>query len=59
MLFRIVGDKGEDTFSEFNPDILNNVPVMIEADTDYRQNYREEWQKRNPDKDIMKDLDPN
>jgi len=59
MLFRIVGDKGEDTFSEFNPDILNNVPVMIEADTDYRQNYKEEWQKRNPDKDIMKDLDPN
>lgn len=58
MLFRIVGDKGEDTFSEFNPDILNNVPVMIEADTDYRNNYREEWQERNPDKDIMKDLDP-
>ncbi len=59
MLFRIVGDKGEDTFSEFNPDILNNVPVMIEADTDYREAYRKEWQERNPDKDIMKDLDPN
>ena len=58
MLFRIVGEKGEDTFSEFNPDILNNVPVMIEADTDYRENYRKEWQERNPDKDIMKDLDP-
>ena len=59
MLFRIVGDKGEDTFSEFNPDILNNVPVMIEADTDYREAYRKEWKERNPDKDIMKDLDPN
>lgn len=59
MLFRIVGDKGEDTFSEFNPDILNNVPVMIEADTDYRESYRKEWQERNPGKDIMKDLDPN
>lgn len=58
MLFRIVGEKGEETFSEFNPDLLNNVPVMIEADTDYRQKYREEWQKRNPDKDIMTDLDP-
>lgn len=58
MLFRITGDKGEDSFSEFNPDILNHVPVMIEADTDYREKYKEEWQKRNPNKDIMKDLDP-
>lgn len=58
MLFRIVGDKGEDTFSEFNPDKLNHVPVMIEADTDYRNSYKEEWQKRNPDKDVMTDLDP-
>lgn len=59
MLFRITGEKGEDTFSEFNPDILNHVPVMIEADTDYREKYKEEWKKRNPDKDIEKDLDPN
>ncbi len=58
MLFRIVGEKGEDTFSEFNPDRLNHVPVMIEADTDYRNNYKEKWKKRNPDKDIMTDLDP-
>lgn len=58
MLFRITGDKGQDTFSEFNPDILNRVPVMTEADTDYREKYKEEWQKRNPKKDIMKDLDP-
>lgn len=58
MLFRIVGENGEDTFSEFNPDKLNHVPIMIEADTEYRNRYREEWQKRNPDKDIMKDLDP-
>ena len=58
MLFRIVGDNGEDTFSEFNPDLLNNVPVMIEADTDYREKYKEEWKKRNPGKDISKDLDP-
>ena len=58
MLFRIVGDNGEDTFSEFNPDILNNVPVMIEADTDYREDYKKKWQERNPGKDISKDLDP-
>ena len=59
MLFRITGEKGEDTFSEFNPDLLNHVPVMIEADTDYTEKYKEEWKKRNPDKDIEKDLDPN
>ena len=58
MLFRIVGDNGEDTFSEFNPDLLNHVPVMIEADTDYREEYKENWKKRNPNKDIEKDLDP-
>ena len=58
MLFRIVGDNGEDTFLEFNPDLLNHVPVMIEADTDYREEYKENWKKRNPNKDIEKDLDP-
>ena len=58
MLFRIVGDKGEDTFSEFNPDLLNNVPVMIESDTDYREDYKKKWKERNPNKDISKDLDP-
>lgn len=58
MLFRITGDKGEDIFSEFNPDILNHVPVMIESDTDYREEYKKKWKERNPNKDIMKDLDP-
>ena len=58
MLFRIIGDKGEDTFSEFNPDLLNNVPVMIESDTDYREDYKKKWKERNPNKDISKDLDP-
>lgn len=58
MLFRITGDNGEDDFEEFNPDRLNNVPLMIEADTDYRNKYKENWQKRNPKKSI-EDLDPN
>lgn len=58
MLFRIIGDNGEDTFSEFNPNILNHVPVMIEADTDYREDYKKKWQERNKDKDAEKDLDP-
>jgi hypothetical protein len=58
MLFRIVGDNGEDTFSEFNPDLLNHVPVMIESDTDYREDYKAKWKERNPGKDIEKDLDP-
>lgn len=58
MLFRITGDSGEDDFMEFNPDKLNNVPVMVEADTEYRENYKKNWQERNSDKDIQ-ELDPN
>lgn len=58
MLFRITGDNGEDDFEEFNPDKLNNIPVLIEADTDYRNTYKKEWQKRNPNEQIEK-LDPN
>lgn len=58
MLFRITGDNGQDDFAEFNPDQLNHVPVMIEADTDYRKKYEEEWKKRNKGKDIS-ELDPN
>lgn len=57
MLFRITGDNGQDDFEEFNPDQLNHVPVMIEADTDYRKRYEEEWKKRNKGKDIS-ELDP-
>ncbi len=41
MLFRITGKNGEDDFESFNPDILNRVPVMIEADTEYRKKYLE------------------
>lgn len=58
MLFRITGENGEDTFTEFNPDSLNHVPVMIEADTDYREEYRKKWQERNPGKDVLRDLNP-
>lgn len=58
MLFRITGDKGEDDFEEFNPDRLNHVPLMIESDTEYRQNYIEKWKERNKGKDIS-ELDPN
>lgn len=58
MLFRITGDKGEDDFAEFNPDRLNHVPLMIESDTEYRQNYLEKWKERNKGKDIS-ELDPN
>ena len=58
MLFRITGDKGEDDFAEFNPDRLNHVPLMIESDTEYRQNYIEKWKERNKGKDIS-EIDPN
>lgn len=57
MLFRITGDKGEDDFAEFNPDRLNHVPLMIESDTEYRQNYIEKWKERNKGKDIS-ELNP-
>lgn len=39
MLFRVTGKNGEDDFESFNPDLLNRVPVMIESDTKYRDNY--------------------
>lgn len=58
MLFRITGDNGEDDFEEFNPDRLNNIPIMVESDTDYREKYKENWKKRNPNKKI-EDLDKN
>ena len=45
MLFRITGKNGEDDFESFNPDLLNRVPVMIESDTEYRNNYLQ----KNPD----------
>ena len=41
MLFRITGKNGEDDFTSFNPDMLNKVPVMIDADTEYRKAYLE------------------
>ena len=58
MLFRITGDNGQDDFTEFNPDKLNHVPLMIESDTEYRTDYINKWKERNKDKDIS-ELDPN
>lgn len=58
MVFRITGDKGEDDFTEFNPDRLNNIPLLIESDTEYREEYKKKWQERNKGKSI-EELDPN
>lgn len=58
MVFRITGDKGEDDFTEFNPDRLNNIPLLIESDTEYREKYKKKWQERNKGKSI-EELDPN
>ena len=58
MIFRITGKDGQDDFMEFNPERLNHVPVMIESDTDYRENYIQEYLKRNP-KANREDIDPN
>ena len=57
MIFRIIGKDGQDDFMEFNPERLNHVPVMIESDTDYRENYIQEYLKRNP-KAKKEDIDP-
>ena len=57
MVFRITGDKGEDDFVEFNPDRLNNIPLLIEADTEYREEYKKKWQERNKGKSL-EELDP-
>ena len=57
MIFRITGKDGQDDFMEFNPERLNHVPVMIESDTDYRENYIQEYLKRNP-KAKREDIDP-
>lgn len=57
MVFRITGDKGEDDFVEFNPDRLNNIPLLIESDTEYREEYKKKWQERNKGKSL-EELDP-
>lgn len=57
MVFRITGDKGEDDFVEFNPERLNNIPLLIEADTEYREEYKKKWQERNKGKSL-EELEP-
>ena len=41
MIFRIVGEDGKDKFTSFNPDGLNRIPILTEADTEYRNAYKE------------------
>lgn len=41
MMFRITGKNGEETFESFNPSNLNNIPLLIESDTEYRNKYKE------------------
>lgn len=57
MMFRITGANGEETFESFNPDTLNKIPLLIEADTDYREKYKKNWQEHNKDKNLD-ELDP-
>lgn len=57
MMFRVVGDNGEDTFETFNPGMLNNVPLLTESTTEYREKYKEEWKERNKGKNIS-ELNP-
>ena len=57
MVFRITGKDGQDDFSEFNPERLNHVPVMIESDTDYREEYIKNYLERNKSAK-REDIDP-
>ena len=59
MVFRITGENGENDFTEFNPDKLNHIPVLVESDTKYRKEYKEKWEKRNPGKDFKSEEDSN
>lgn len=49
MIFRIIGKDGQVDFVSFNPDRLNNVPVLIEADTEYRNSYKEKHKDAKPE----------
>lgn len=57
MVFRITGENGEDDFTEFNPDKLNHIPVLVESDTDYRDDYKKKWEQRNPNGDFKNEED--
>ena len=49
MIFRIVGEDGQDKFTAFNPENLNKVPVLIESDTEYRNAYKEAHKDAKPE----------
>lgn len=57
MVFRITGENGEDDFTEFNPDKLNHIPILVESDTDYRDDYKKKWEARNPNGDFRTEED--
>lgn len=49
MIFRITGEDGQDSFTSFNPENLNRIPVLTEADTEYRNAYREAHKDAKPE----------
>lgn len=57
MVFRITGENGENNFTEFNPEKLNHIPVLVESDTEYRDTYKRNWEERNPGKDFKAEED--
>ena len=57
IMFRITGENGEESFESFNPASLNEIPLLIESDTEYRDKYKENWLKNNKGKK-EEDLDP-
>ena len=48
MTFRITGDNGENTFEDFNPSTLNEVPLLMRSNTEYKTKYKEEHKDAQP-----------
>jgi len=42
MTFRITGDKGEETFENFTPSDLNEIPLLMKSNEEYRKKYKSE-----------------
>jgi hypothetical protein len=49
MLFRITSENGERDFDSFNPDSLNNIPLLIESDGEYRKKFKEKNPEAKPE----------
>lgn len=49
MTFRITGKNGEDTFEDFNPSSLNEIPLLMKSNTEFRDAYKEKHKDAKPE----------